>query len=295
MKIGTVSLFLIWMQLTTFAQEKEKVELKWNFKGNPSLRYEVQVRTEYADVKQEQLFGFVQKVIDVDAKGVATVGVTIDRFRYSTTSGETQVEYDSEIDGEKPTDPTAKLLSTFVGASYRMEISPQGEYLKFIGMKQMFEKMREGRDEQTQETLKSMEKNFTDESMKQLMGGGTQFLPLKEISVGESWKSSQTQQNPVLGALVAETKYTLQTIRNGGKEAVVHVEVKMKSDGKAGYALGKSGGTGEFVWDLTQGVMKSSKVSISMEIWAGEQKFDTKSTVEAKLTPKKKATQPSDR
>ncbi|KQN37991.1 hypothetical protein ASE92_00655 [Pedobacter sp. Leaf41] len=116
-------------------------------------------------------------------------------------------------------DPDTTKVNPFrgiKGASFRMEIAPDGSIKSLTGIDAMLNKMtfRMSKDSSVIRSLKtSLAKQFNSEGMKQTMESSLKIYPEKPVKIGESWTVDTKMQMTM--PIETITKYTLKEVKNG--------------------------------------------------------------------------------
>ena len=126
------------------------------------------------------------------------------------TAGEQ--EFDSQADGGM-SDPMAAVSSALVGQSFTMTLAPNGRVTSVSGLDDMAASILASVElpNAMKTTLReSMQQQFGDAAMQNMMSQAFVALPSTDIAVGESWTADAT----VMGALT-RTTLTLATVDDG--------------------------------------------------------------------------------
>jgi len=191
-----------------------KSEMSLDYRG-PSLESpKFKDSRNYNDVQVV----FTQQVQDVDQEGFATVKITIEKIRYLSLIKDNLVTDFNSSDPECSDDPMAKLI----GKSYTIKISPTGQLVQIIDMKQIQAAVK-GRSETLKEaqSLLLMGPLKRRHSMLQLPKAEENLL-----TVGDSWSKIQSFSFPIIGTKVYERIYTVGKIKteNGHRIATVQMQ-----------------------------------------------------------------------
>jgi hypothetical protein len=175
-------------------------------------------------IAQTVKIGQTFKVEDIDADGVATIKVTFGPLAMRTQMGELGIEYDSD----NPPDeilPAARPLAAMVGRSFTLRLKPDGTLVELKGVDAMLEAALGTialTDAQKERLRASLEQQFGDEALKELMTSTFKYLPDEPVGVGDTWTSAAATERGY--PAVFETVYKLLARKDG----VATIEAKTK-------------------------------------------------------------------
>ncbi len=187
-------------------------------------------KPQRVDMNQNMSFGSDMRVLKVEADGTAQVRVTYHsiKMEMGLPGMPPFMSYDSAKPAKR-NDVTSAMMSSMVGQSITLKLSPLGRVLQVSGMEamtaRMLSKMKLGSKEATQvrQTIGQLQKN-------PLFNGGAGFassmavFPDRALGIGDSWKAevaAAAGSSPPLSAA-----YTLRSRRNG--IASLGVQMTMK-------------------------------------------------------------------
>jgi hypothetical protein len=147
----------------------------------------------------------VEQVVAVEPTQ-ASVTKAIERIRLSIKGPQgVPINFDSS-DDQEPTGPLAQvapLLRALIGLEFTSVMNARGELLSSDAGERMAAALK--RDPKLAD---SFDKVLPEDSLKEIAGMSALALPEGPVQVGDTWKSSKTLQNPLLGKQNVEITYT---------------------------------------------------------------------------------------
>lgn len=226
------------------AQDKFDLRMHWT-KGDThqmSVTLDQTIAQTLGDAHQEtsQTMGvtYTFKVEDVDAQGNATVSVHYDAVRFHAKTPSGVVDYDPGKPATGPVPVMVSALSSLVGQSYSITVSPQGTVTQVAGVQKMLENVlshltiTDGVLRFAAE--KTIRQQLSEANLKQSLRDVFMPFPDHPVAVGESW--SRTTPVTMGFPMNVETSYTLQARDNG--IATISVKGKVATAPNAAMDLG---------------------------------------------------------
>lgn len=198
------------------------------------------------------------------------------------------LEFDSDdMENEEAAPQLATIFGPMIGESIKYEVGRDGKVLNFSGMEEIAKKI------EAKATMNmfwgQMKDQFTDKSARRQYAEDPLLIyPGKEISVGDTWSATSTEERPRIGTMLQKFAYKLDRIGtdNGRKVAFISytfdvssandtekkngAEGEEKKEEAGGHVKGT--GTGKAVYDIERGIIvnndSESKTDIEMSLAA---------------------------
>jgi hypothetical protein len=191
--------------------------LAYDFSSGQELRYFL--RTSYSSralsddekaLSVEQEAELSQKVLEVSARGRATISLVIEKLTIVMSApGQAMVVYDSTERGDLKECPAEmRGIAFLAGKKIELEQAPSGEILGIGGLAAIY---RQALEELSSEERQPLERLLRDMSHKPrgLLGLGVLFLP-RAVGVGEEWSADRGPFPMLCGQVIYPCKYTLK-------------------------------------------------------------------------------------
>ena len=170
--------------------------------------------------------------------------------------------YDSDT-GDIPTDPAILGAAAMVGQSYSMVVGPDGTVKSVQGIEELVEAMRASSPPEAAPMLDEM---FNADILIEIAQQGIQILPTDRVSPGDSWQTSSTMPNPLLGEVTNNLTFVLDQVeeRDGKTVALLSSTGEIVADapdGLEGLPMEMDVDaemTGSLIFELDRGLVLSS-------------------------------------
>ena len=246
----------------------QEIMLKWGFQeGSQTVmqmtnRMEMSMPGGFSSQVVEQTVRMRQTVQSVDLSGDATLMVTTEHMRMEGIGPAGNQLYDSDT-GDIPTDPAILGAAAMVGQSYSMVVGPDGTVKSVQGIEELVEAMRTSFPPEVAPMLDEM---FNADILIEIAQQGMQILPTDPISPGDSWQTSFTMPNPLLGEVTNNLTFVLDQVeeRDGKTIALLSSTGEIVADapdGLEGLPMEMDVDaemTGSLIFELDRGLVLSS-------------------------------------
>ncbi len=265
------SLFAIWTILamsTPAPISAQEIMLKLGFQEGSQIvmqmtnRMEMSMPGGFSSQVMDQTVRMRQTVQSVDLSGDATLMVTTEHMRMEGIGPAGNQLYDSDT-GDIPTDPAILGAAAMVGQSYSMVVQPDGTVKSVQGIEELVEAMRTSFPPEVAPILDEM---FNADILIEIAQQGMQILPTDPISPGDSWQTSSTMPNPLLGEVTNNLTFVLDQVeeRDGKTVALLSSTGEIVADapdGLEGLPMEMdidAEMTGSLIFELDRGLVLSS-------------------------------------
>ena len=246
----------------------QEIMLKWGFQeGSQTVmqmtnRMEMSMPGGFSSQVMDQTVRMRQTVQSVDLSGDATLMVTTEHMRMEGIGPAGNQIYDSDT-GDIPTDPAILGAAAMVGQSYSMVVGPDGTVKSVQGIEELVEAMRTSFPPEVAPMLDEM---FSADILIEIAQQGMQILPTDPISPGDSWQTSFTMPNPLLGEVTNNLTFVLDQVeeRDGKTIALLSSTGEIVADapdGLEGLPMEMDVDaemTGSLIFELDRGLVLSS-------------------------------------
>ena len=270
-EIRRSSLFAIWTILamsTPAPVSAQEIMLKWGFQEGSQVvmqmtnRMEMSMPGGFSTQVMDQTVRMRQTVQSVDLSGDATLMVTTEHMRMEGIGPAGNQLYDSDT-GDIPSDPAILGAAAMVGQSYSMVVGPDGTVKSVQGIEELVEAMRTSFPPEVAPMLDEM---FSADILIEIAQQGMQILPTDPISPGDSWQTSFTMPNPLLGEVTNNLTFVLDQVeeREGKTVALLSSTGEIVADapdGLEGLPMEMdidAEMTGSLIFELDRGLILSS-------------------------------------
>ena len=270
-EIRRSSLFAIWTILamsTPAPVSAQEIMLKWGFQEGSQVvmqmtnRMEMSMPGGFSTQVMDQTVRMRQTVQSVDLSGDATLMVTTEHMRMEGIGPAGNQLYDSDT-GDIPSDPAILGAAAMVGQSYSMVVGPDGTVKSVQGIEELVEAMRTSFPPEVAPMLDEM---FSADILIEIAQQGMQILPTDPISPGDSWQTSFTMPNPLLGEVTNNLTFVLDQVeeRDGKTVALLSSTGEIVADapdGLEGLPMEMDVDaemTGSLIFELDRGLVLSS-------------------------------------
>ena len=270
-EIRRSSLFAIWTILamsTPAPVSAQEIMLKWGFQEGSQVvmqmtnRMEMSMPGGFSTQVMGQTVRMRQTVQSVDLSGDATLMVTTEHMRMEGIGPAGNQLYDSDT-GDIPSDPAILGAAAMVGQSYSMVVGPDGTVKSVQGIEELVEAMRSSFPPEVAPMLDEM---FSADILIEIAQQGMQILPTDPISPGNSWQTSFTMPNPLLGEVTNNLTFVLDQVeeRDGKTIALLSSTGEIVADapdGLEGLPMEMDVDaemTGSLIFELDRGLVLSS-------------------------------------
>jgi len=264
-------LFAIWTILamsTPAPVSAQEIMLKWGFQEGSQVvmqmtnRMEMSMPGGFSTQVMDQTVRMRQTVQSVDLSGDATLMVTTEHMRMEGIGPAGNQLYDSDT-GDIPSDPAILGAAAMVGQSYSMVVQPDGTVKSVQGIEELVEAMRTSFPPEVAPMLDEM---FNADILIEIAQQGMQILPTDPISPGDSWQTSFTMPNPLLGEVTNNLTFVLDQVeeRDGKTIALLSSTGEIVADapdGLEGLPMEMDVDaemTGSLIFELDRGLVLSS-------------------------------------
>ena len=217
----------------------QEVMLKWGFQEGSQTVTEINTRLEMSvpgvgPQVMDQTLTIRQTVENVGPNGEATLVAKTERLVMEGVGPAGDQFYDSDT-GDMPADPMILVAAAMVGKSYSMVVGPEGTVTSVHGIEELIESLRTSFPPEVAPMLDEM---FSAEVLIENAQTGFQMLPVDPIRTGDTWKTSFTVPNPVLGEMTNNITFVLEQIeeRDGKTVALLSSTGEMVFDDPGGLA-----------------------------------------------------------
>ena len=246
----------------------QEIMLKWGFQEGSQVvmqmtnRMEMSMPGGFSTQVMDQTVRMRQTVQSVDLSGDATLMVTTEHMRMEGIGPAGNQLYDSDT-GDIPTDPAILGAAAMVGQSYSMVVQPDGTVKSVQGIEELVEAMRTSFPPEVAPMLDEM---FSADILIEIAQQGMQILPTDPISPGDSWQTSFTMPNPLLGEVTTNLTFGLDQVeeRDGKTVALLSSTGEIVADapdGLEGLPMEMDVDaemTGSLIFELDRGLVLSS-------------------------------------
>lgn len=246
----------------------QEIMLKWGFQEGSQVVMQMTNRMEmlmpggFSSQVMDQTVRMRQTVRSVDLSGDATLMVTTEHMRMEGIGPAGNQLYDSDT-GDIPSDPAILGAAAMVGQSYSMVVQPDGTVKSVQGIEELVEAMRTSFPPEVAPMLDEM---FNADILIEIAQQGMQILPTDPISPGDSWQTSFTMPNPLLGEVTNNLTFVLDRVeeRDGKTVALLSSTGEIVADapdGLEGLPMEMDVDaemTGSLIFELDRGLVLSS-------------------------------------
>jgi hypothetical protein len=211
---------------------------------------------------------FTQKILDVDANGVATANIKIDKLKFhSIVRNRTTINFDSTKTA------AGNLLANLIGKSYTISIAPNGEVVIIDTKKALTGFGGPSRAAKAAQEL--LNPNVIKRRHALLVLPDADQNP---IQLEEQWSGTKTYSFGLMGSNAYERIYTLEDIEEkvDGKVAVVSMEAVPSTEFSEGQTTGQAQGmsqmfdtqetyTGQLRFDLDNGRLEEYSEKLDVQ------------------------------
>jgi hypothetical protein len=170
----------------------------------------------FQGAEQEFGFGYLFEVQAVDVDGTASIKVTYDAILFKMSGPMGQVLYDSADPPEIVPEPAAPIAG-LLGESYTVTVTPLGKVVSVQGaadaLVRAMEKAGLLEGPLKEQMQASLEQQFSDQAVQEMLESTFAVFPEQPVSVGDSW-SKEVVTTGGLPAIVRST-YTLASCEGG--------------------------------------------------------------------------------
>ena len=246
----------------------QEIMLKWGHQEGSQVviqmtnRMEMSMPGGFSSQVMDQTVRMRQTVQSVDLSGDATLMVTTEHMRMEGIGPAGNQLYDSDT-GDIPSDPAILGAAAMVGQSYSMVVGPDGTVKSVQGIEELVEAMRTSFPPEVAPMLDEM---FSADILIEIAQQGMQILPTDPISPGDSWQTSFTMPNPLLGEVTNNLTFVLDQVeeRDGKTIALLSSTGEIVADapdGLEGLPMEMDVDaemTGSLIFELDRGLVLSS-------------------------------------
>jgi hypothetical protein len=246
----------------------QEIMLKFGFQEGSQIvmqmtnRMEMSMPGGFSSQVMDQTVRMRQTVQSVDLSGDATLMVTTEHMRMEGIGPAGNQLYDSDT-GDIPSDPAILGAAAMVGQSYSMVVQPDGTVKSVQGIEELVEAMRTSFPPEVAPMLDEM---FNADILIEIAQQGMQILPTDPISPGDSWQTSFTMPNPLLGEVTNNLTFVLDQVeeRDGKTIALLSSTGEIVADapdGLEGLPMEMDVDaemTGSLIFELDRGLVLSS-------------------------------------
>ncbi len=246
----------------------QEIMLKWGFQEGSQVVMQMTNRMEmlmpggFSSQVMDQTVRMRQTVQSVDLSGDATLMVTTEHMRMEGIGPAGNQLYDSDT-GDIPSDPAILGAAAMVRQSYSMVVQPDGTVKSVQGIEELVEAMRTSFPPEVAPMLDEM---FNADILIEIAQQGMQILPTDPISPGDSWQTSFTMPNPLLGEVTNNLTFVLDQVeeRDGKTVALLSSTGEIVADapdGLKGLPMEMDVDaemTGSLIFELDRGLVLSS-------------------------------------
>ena len=246
----------------------QEIMLKWGHQEGSQVviqmtnRMEMSMPGGFSSQVMDQTVRMRQTVQSVDLSGDATLMVTTEHMRMEGIGPAGNQLYDSDT-GDIPSDPAILGAAAMVGQSYSMVVGPDGTVKSVQGIEELVEAMRTSFPPEVAPMLDEM---FNADILSEIAQQGMQILPTDPISPGDSWQTSFTMPNPLLGEVTNNLTFVLDQVeeRDGKTIALLSSTGEIVADapdGLEGLPMEMDVDaemTGSLIFELDRGLVLSS-------------------------------------
>ena len=246
----------------------QEIMLKFGFQEGSQIvmqmtnRMEMSMPGGFSSQVMDQTVRMRQTVQSVDLSGDATLMVTTEHMRMEGIGPAGNQLYDSDT-GDIPSDPAILGAAAMVGQSYSMVVGPDGTVKSVQGIEELVEAMRTSFPPEVAPMLDEM---FSADILIEIAQQGMQILPTDPISPGNSWQTSFTMPNPLLGEVTNNLTFVLDQVeeRDGKTIALLSSTGEIVADapdGLEGLPMEMDVDaemTGSLIFELDRGLVLSS-------------------------------------
>jgi len=210
------------------------------------------------------------KVSRPDSHGNRTVELTYKRFKQSAKFGPATWEFDS-AEPQLGQDPMmARLFKHLLEARITIVLNPEGKVKAVRGLERLLDGLT-GDDPKAAQITAAIKKQLGEESIKQMMGQTSMFMPAGGVCVGESWTKQSRMNLPFVGQMTVNRHFKLKSVEStpAGKIAKIDYKAAMSSLGGKVTRFGKTTMTfeklefkqaGQIEYNLNLGIPVRSRV-----------------------------------
>jgi Family of unknown function (DUF6263) len=273
----SMGFWLLAVVLCAASTARGEERLRWKLNKGQTLRYRATAQNTFMS---EMVVGRPERTIerttheillrvqDVDPSGVAEVERTQERLIFKRNRQNTEVSFDSKIDGNQGLDP--RLAASFrarTGRPIRVKIDARGD-VSLIEVSQGI------RDELGRMSNVAVEREFADDALQAmiLMQAAPIWFPEGPVESGKSWdRASKVHVAATKYIRTKSMAYTCEEIQHGIARIAAVSKVTMTPDGEPADLNSRPSHTGLIHFDMNAGVLRDSEtrtVSITTRQYA---------------------------
>jgi hypothetical protein len=279
-------LLVLSMVACASAAGAQGVTLRYHWAKGDVLTYRLTTKTDTAisgvpgmgDMNVTQTMAQVLKlsVDDVAADGSTTVRETFQSVKMNMDSPMGQAAFDSAAADQSQSDPLAaalsKVMGAMVGESVTAVILPDGTVKSVEGASRILDKiLKYAPDDQGAAAItQALKSTLTDDAMRHMMEQGLAMLPTQPVKVGDSWPTTWSTANEMMGKMTIASTFTLRSIDGPPEAQVAHIGIVMTSKqdvppapvGPMGMVMriSEGKGSGETTFDVAKGRSTSTTI-----------------------------------
>lgn len=223
-----------------------------------------------------------QKVVEVNADGVAHIDMTIDRLAAEADlADDDRFTFDSAKPPKQAPPPSdrAARLALLVGRTITMRIARDGSIRETTGIDALAEALTLLESDDALGHILLQQFKGREGGLDSLFNTGTSMLPREPVSRGEHWSTNTIHDWPIVGKITTTWDSTLQRIERKGNALIATIQSKANIQptnappGAAGnllpgIAIEMRPGSGEATttFDTTAGRAVSAEMSLELPV-----------------------------
>ncbi|MBS3820794.1 MAG: hypothetical protein GVY16_08835 [Planctomycetes bacterium] len=238
-------LALLTCLLTTAAFAAEKVSLKQQFQPGTywitNLSKTDQTMNMGPQAMKQAVTQMMVMKLDVgnaDAQGNRKAALSYERIVQNMDMMNGQMTMNFDSDKPDNSSPLAAAMKPLSQATFTMTIDKDDNVTDVTGFSELLGEMQKT-NPQAAQMLGQMKDAFGDEQIKQMISQGTQGLPAKQVTVGETWQQKIDMPLPMIGKMALNVDYKLTDVIQHNDRKLATVTFEGKGDLKDAAATAK--------------------------------------------------------
>jgi hypothetical protein len=217
---------------------------------------------------------------EVAADGTTTLQQVVESVKMKLTSPMGALTFDS-ASPDTGGDPMSQILSStmgsMIGVPLTVVLSPTGAVLKVEGLSGAIEKMLSNLPPGAAGAAgaNALKQSFGDDAVRSMMAQSFAQLPDRPLQVGESWNSTVSVSNPIMGGITMTAAATLKAIEGsaGDRLARIATQLTIQQDPGApapvnpfgmSMQVGDTTGDGDLDFDVDRGRVRRSVTRMTL-------------------------------
>lgn len=166
-----------------------------------------------------------QRILEAASADGRRVEQTVDRVAMVVRQGAQEV-LSMDSANEEPASAGGAPVAAMVGHAFVIEMDALGRPVAVEGADSLLEGMESGGEESQKATV-FLRQVFNDDSLLQMMQSALPALPEGPVSPGTRWDHQAQIDNPLLGAILVDSRYAFEGLDEVAGEACARVTVEL--------------------------------------------------------------------